>query len=82
MLNAGCRAAAAPRFAAEKLSTNSGCGLSLKRGVQLTFYVDVIIVYMHMATVARKSIPIVSAAALSFLESISSVAGPSYVETS
>jgi hypothetical protein len=45
-------------------------------------HVDVIILYMFMATVAKKSIPIVSAAALSFLESISSVDDPSYAETS
>jgi hypothetical protein len=45
-------------------------------------HVDVIILYMFMATVARKSIPIVSAAARSFLESISSIDGPSYAETS
>jgi len=45
-------------------------------------HVDAIIVYMCMVTVVRKSIPIVSAAAFSFLESISSVAGPSYADTS
>lgn len=48
----------------------------------LTFQVDVTILYMCIATVARNSIPIISAAVLSFLESISSVAGPSYAETS
>lgn len=82
MLDAGCRAAAAPRFAAEKLSTSSGCSLSLKRGVRLTFYVDVIIVYMRMATVARKSIPIISAAVFSFLGSINSIDGPMFAELS
>jgi hypothetical protein len=56
--------------------------LSGKRRAQLTFHVDVTIVYMCMATVARKSIPIMSAAVFSFLESISNVADPSYAETS
>ena len=42
------------------------------------FYFVVIMVYICMATVARKRVPIVRAAALSFFVSISRVCGPSY----